>query len=92
MLPVVAGDDETRRQIVVYAGLLVISTLLLFPLGGLGLFYVVSAGMLGGVFVVLALQLQHERTTVAAVRVFRYSIVYLALLFVAMVADRMLRA
>src|SRR3989441_2021066 len=87
MLPVIAGEDETRRQVFVYTLVLVISTLLLSPLGGLGLLYVVSAGLLGGVFITLAVRLQRERTAVAAVRVFGYSIVYFALLFAAIVVD-----
>lgn len=92
MLPVVAGEEETRRQIVIYTLVLVASTLLLYPLGGMGLLYLLSAGVLGGIFVALAVGLLRVRTDLAAVRVFGYSIVYLALLFAAMVADRILHA
>ncbi len=92
MLPVIAGADETRKQILIYAVVLVISTILLYPLGGMGLLYVLSAAALGGAFVALAVRLWRERTTAAAVRVFGYSIVYLALLFAAMVVDRLLKA
>ena len=92
MLPVVAGEGETRRQIVIYSVVLVLVTLLLYPVGRMGLLYLLSAGMLGGVFMVLALRLQRLQTTAAAVKVFGYSILYLGLLFAAMVADRLLRA
>ncbi len=92
MLPVVAGEGETRRQILIYTVVLVLSTLLLVPWGGMGQLYVVSAAGLGGAFVVLAVRLWRERTSAAAVRVFAYSIVYLALLFIVMVADRLLQA
>src|SRR5256712_1220690 len=92
MLPVVAGEDETRRQIVIYSIVLVIFTLLLYPVARMGSFYLLSAGVLGGVFVALAVWLQRQQTTAAAVRVFGYSILYLGLLFAAMVADRLLQA
>ncbi len=91
MLPVVAGEEATRRQILIYSFLLVAATLLLYPLGAMGPVYGVSALALGGVFVTLALQVKRQRTPRAAVRLFGYSVLYLALLFGAMVADRMLR-
>jgi len=92
MLPVVAGERETRRQILNYSIVLVLVTLLLYPVGRMGLIYLLSAGALGGVFVALALRLQRQQTTAAAVRVFGYSIIYLGLLFAALVVDRLLRA
>src|SRR5216117_982331 len=92
MLPVVAGEDETRRQSVIYSVVLVLVTLLLYPAGRMGLLYLLSAGFLGAAFVMLAVRLQRQQTTAAAVRVFGYSIFYLALLFAAMVADRLLQA
>jgi protoheme IX farnesyltransferase len=90
MLPVVAGEEKTRQQIVIYAVLLVASTLLLFPLGGMGWMYTGSALALGGLFILLALRVRRERTAKAAMRLFAYSSLYLALLFAAMVADRLL--
>jgi protoheme IX farnesyltransferase len=92
MLPVVAGEDQTRRQIVVYSVVLVLSTLLLYPVAGFGLLYVLSAAALGGIFVLLAARLWRQRTVAAAVHMFGYSIIYLALLFAAMAADRLLHA
>lgn len=90
MLPVVAGEEKTRQQIVIYAVLLVASTLLLFPLGGMGWVYSGSALALGGLFILLALRVRRERTAKAAMRLFAYSSLYLALLFAAMVADRLM--
>jgi len=92
MLPVVAGEDETRRQIVIYSIVLVFFTLLLYPVARMGLLYLLSAGALGGAFVGLAIRLWRQRTPTAAIRVFGYSILYLGLLFAAMVADRLLQA
>lgn len=92
MLPVVSGEEETRRQILIYSVILVAATLLLYPLGGMGRVYAASALSLGGLFIALALRVRRERTPRAAVRLFGYSVVYLALLFSAMVADRLLRS
>src|SRR5438552_4429218 len=92
MLPVVAGEGETRRQIVIYSVVLVLVTLLLHQVGRMGLIYLLSAGALGAVFVALAVRLQRQQTAVAAVKLFTYSILYLGLLFAAMVADRLLLA
>ncbi len=92
MLPVVAGEEETRRQIVLYSALLVAATLLLYPLGAMGRLYAVCALVLGAGFLALALQVRRQRTVAAAVRLFGYSLLYLALLFGAMAADRMLRS
>ena len=90
MLPVVAGEEKTRQQIVIYSVVLVASTLLLFPLGGMGWVYCGSALALGGLFILLALRVRSERTPKAAMRLFAYSSLYLALLFAAMVADRLM--
>lgn len=92
MLPVVSGESETRRQILIYTVVLVVSTLLLVPVGSMGPLYGVSAAILGGLFVALAARLWRQRTPAAAMRLFGYSIVYLALLFTVMVVDRLLRA
>src|SRR5438093_1042540 len=92
MLPVVAGETENRRQIVIYTVVLVLVTFLLYPVARLGPVYLLSAGFLGAAFVMLAVRLQRQQTTAAAVRVFGYSIFYLGLLFAAMVADRLLQA
>jgi protoheme IX farnesyltransferase len=91
MLPVVSGEGETRRQILIYTVVLTLSTLLLVPVGRMGLVYGVSAAVLGGLFVALAVRLWRQRTPTAAMRVFGYSIVYLAVLFTAMVVDRLLQ-
>ena len=88
MLPVVAGEEETRRQILVYSVLLVASSLLLMWFGRLGWVYGGTAVTIGAVFITLAVQVRRERTPRAAVRLFGYSMIYLALLFAAMVADR----
>ncbi|MGH6814120.1 MAG: heme o synthase [Hyphomicrobiaceae bacterium] len=93
MLPVVAGGDETRRQILIYA-------LLLAPLGaapaaiGLGgVAYLTASVVLGGLFVARALRVYRVRdgaaADVAAKRLFGFSIVYLFLLFAVLLAEHM---
>jgi protoheme IX farnesyltransferase len=87
MLPVVAGVRETHRQILIYSVVLLGVTLAFFPLGRMGAIYLVSAAALGGWFVRLAVDLWRSGSNQAALRLFKYSIVYLAALFVAMAVD-----
>jgi protoheme IX farnesyltransferase len=87
MLPVVRGERETARQIVVYSLGLVAVTLLPWGVGGAGPLYVVSALALGAVFVWLAERLRRDLTPRRAVLLFHYSLLYLALLFVALALD-----
>jgi protoheme IX farnesyltransferase len=91
MLPVVAGERATRRQILVY-------TLALFPvtlalcLVGLGPIYLGAALVLNSVFLALAWRLWRTPSKRLARRTFFWSLWYLALLFAAMVADRLFLA
>ena len=90
MMPVVHGETETRRQIVLYTVLLVVLTLLPVAFGFFGAIYAVVALGLGGVFLALALRLQRRADRPAALRTYLYSLAYLALLFCAMVVDAQL--
>ena len=87
MLPVVRGERETARQIVLYSAALVAVTLLPWAWGSAGLLYLASALALGAVFVWLAERLRRETTPRRAVLLFHYSLLYLALLFVALAVD-----
>ena len=92
MLPVVRGEAETARQIVLYTIALVAVSLLLLPAAGMGWVYLVAAVGLGIVFLVYAWQLRADAADGrAAIRLFRYSISYLTLLFAAVAADALLR-
>jgi protoheme IX farnesyltransferase len=90
MLPVVRGEAETRRQIVIYAFVLVAVSLLPVIGGLFGAIYLASALLLGGAFCGLALLLRARPARATALRLYLYSLVYLALLFTAMAADRVL--
>jgi heme o synthase len=87
MLPVVRGEDETARQIVLYTVALVAFTLAPALWGMFGLVYLVAAAVLGATFLALAWLLRRERTPARAGLLFHYSLLYLALLFVAMALD-----
>jgi protoheme IX farnesyltransferase len=87
MLPVVAGRAKTTEQILVYSWILVGASLVLWPVARTGLIYPVAAVVLGGIFVARAARLHARGTIAAAMSLFRYSIVYLALLFGAVALD-----
>ncbi len=87
MLPVVVGPEETRRQIIIYSWIFFASTLILFPLGLMGWIYFVAALLLGFKFMLDAYRVKREGTRAAALSLYKYSLLHLALLFVAMVID-----
>jgi protoheme IX farnesyltransferase len=83
MLPVVRGDRETTRQIVLYSLVLVGFTTVPFALGWFSAVYLAAAVALGAVFVLMAVRLRRDQTRRHASSLFHYSLLYLALLFVA---------
>ena len=87
MLPVVRGEGETRRQITLYSVLLVAITFLPFAGRLFDGVYAVAAGVLGAAFLTLAVRLQRRPDRRAALRLYLFSLLYLALLFAAMVID-----
>ena len=88
MLPVVRGDRETARQIVLYSLALVAFTVLVGL--WLGPLYTIAAVVLGAVFVALALLLRRDLSRARAKVLFHYSLLYLALLFTAAALDPVL--
>lgn len=88
MLPVVVGDEPTTRQIFWYTLALIPVTLSLYPLGTMGLVYLIAASVLGIWFLFGAWRLlRHPSDRKEARSLFKLSIVYLMLLFVAMGID-----
>jgi heme o synthase len=87
MLPVVKGERETRRQIVLYTLLLYAVTQLPFCAGEFGGIYLVSSIVLGLAFVTGSVLLFRRADRRTALRLYLFSMAYLALLFAAMVAD-----
>jgi heme o synthase len=84
MLPVVRGEAETRRQILLYTILLYAVTQLPFCAGGLGIAYVIPSILLGAAFIYCAVRLLRTADRRWALRTYLYSLSYLALLFLAM--------
>jgi heme o synthase len=87
MMPVVRGERETRRQIVLYTLLLYAVTQLPFCAGEFGVAYLFASIVLGLAFVAGALWLYRQADRRTALRLYLFSLAYLALLFGAMVAD-----
>ncbi len=87
MMPVVRGERETRRQILLYSLLLYAVTQLPFCAGGFGGIYLASSVGLGAVFIFGAVRLYRRADRRSALWLYLYSLAYLALLFAAMVAD-----
>ncbi len=92
MLPVVRGIPETTRQILLYTVLMVAISLLLFAVARMGAIYLVTATALGAVFLRRAWVLWRqgsspEESTAQAIRLYRYSISYLTILFIAVALD-----
>jgi protoheme IX farnesyltransferase len=90
MLPVVASLEETRTQMFLYAASLLPVSLLLFFIGASGWLYAAVAAVLGLAFAARTWQLRSDTSAGAAMGVFRFSIYYLALIFVAVAADTLL--
>jgi protoheme IX farnesyltransferase len=95
MLPVVRGIPETTRQIALYTILMVAISLLLWPVARMGLIYLGAAVGLGAVFLWQAYGLwrrgdSEEASTRGAIALYRYSISYLSLLFLAIAVDALI--
>jgi protoheme IX farnesyltransferase len=97
MLPVVRGIPETTRQIGLYTILMVAISLVLFAVARMGPIYLVAALVLGGLFLRQAWMLwrrgaSEEESTAGAIRLYRFSISYLTLLFAAIAVDALVMA
>ncbi|NCC37072.1 MAG: protoheme IX farnesyltransferase, partial [Chloroflexia bacterium] len=90
MLPVVAGEGETRWQILVYSVILVALSLLLTAIGAMGWIYFGGAALLGALFLQSAWQVWKRGDQASIWGLYKYSLLYLALLFAVMVIDRVI--
>jgi len=91
MLPVTHGDRYTRLHVLLYTCILLAVSLLPFTTGMSGLIYLAAASLLGGLFLWYAIKVHVDYSDRMAQRTFRYSIVYLSLLFAALLVDHYLR-
>jgi protoheme IX farnesyltransferase len=87
MMPVVRGEKETRKQIVLYSVLLYAITQLPFCAGEFGVPYLVGSVSLGALFIYGAVRLYRRADRRSALQLYLFSLLYLALLFAAMVVD-----
>ena len=90
MLPVVAGRPTTVANIFLYSVVLVALTLVFALISSVGWIYLGSAAVLGAVFILFAWQLKQNDSRPRARKLYLYSLLYLALLFVAMIADTLI--
>jgi len=92
MLPNTHGEEYTRLQILLYTVVLFVVTLMPFISGMSGVLYLVAAVALGAVFLGYAWKIYREYSDALARKTFRYSIVYLSLLFAALLVDHYVHA
>ncbi|HVU68470.1 MAG TPA: heme o synthase [Ktedonobacteraceae bacterium] len=90
MLPVVMGERETKKQILLYSLMLLAVTLILFAMHEMGYLYLAGAVILGGILVYMAIRLMLDTSRKWARTIFWYSNCYLALIFAIMVLDRVI--
>jgi len=87
MLPVTHGEHYTKVHILLYTIILVLTTILPYLIGMSNILYLLSALALGAVFVYWSLVMLFTDNLKAPMETFKYSIVYLALLFIALLVD-----
>jgi heme o synthase len=87
MLPVTHGDDFTKLHVLFYTLILTAVTLLPFAIGMSGKIYLTSAIILDGVFLYYAVQILRNYSDELSKKTFKYSILYLSLLFAALLID-----
>jgi len=93
MAPLVWGERETKRQMMWYTLILIPLTLLPYSFGVLGVIYLASAAVLGAMFIADVVRVMRSTEwNKPAWRLYKFSLLYLALLFAAMVIDRGLLA
>lgn len=90
MLPNVSGQERTKREIIYYTILLVIASLILYPLHIMGPVYTAAAAVLGGIFLYDTIRAWRDPGRTWARRTFRFSLIYLALMCAIMVIDRII--
>ncbi len=90
MLPNVSGRERTKREIIYYTILLVVASVILYPLHIMGPLYTAAAAVLGGIFLYDTIRAWRDPGKTWARRTFKFSLIYLALMCVIMVIDRII--
>ena len=92
MMPNVAGEERTKREIIYYTILLVAASIALYPLHIMGAAYTAAAAVLGGIFLYDTIRTWKDPGKTWARRTFKFSLLYLALMCLVMVVDQIIRA
>ncbi len=90
MMPNVSGEERTKREIIYYTILLVGASVILYPLHVMGAVYTAAAVVLGGIFLYDTLRTWKDPGKTWARRTFKFSLLYLALMCLVMVVDRII--
>ncbi len=91
MLPVVASLRQTVRSMVEYTVVLVLTTIALIPIAGMGWIYGITAIVFGGIFIISTIRLGSDPSESRSMRLFSFSISYVTVLFLALTVDVLLR-
>ena len=91
MLPVVVGVDETKKTILLYSILLTAITLMFFTTRAVGWVFFTSSAILGAGFIIYSWRLWRLPDIVGAKSTYLYSLAYLALLFISLIADSLIQ-
>ncbi len=91
MLPAIASLKTTSREMVLYSALTVVTSLALVPVANMGPIYATAAVLLGGALMACSLNFARTHSTRSAMQLFRWSIIYLTLLFLAIAVDAVVR-
>ena len=91
MLPVVAGVDVTKKSILLYTVLMLALTTMFALTGAVGLVYLASSAVLGVLFIYYAWRLMRRPGIEGAKSLYLYSLLYLAALFLAIIADSLFK-
>ncbi len=90
MMPNVSGEERTKREIIYYTILLVVASVILYPLHIMGAVYTAAAVVLGGIFLYDTVRTWKDPGKTWARRTFKFSLLYLALMCLVMVVDRII--
>ena len=90
MMPNVAGEERTKREIIYYTILLVAASIALYPMHIMGTAYTAAAAVLGGIFLYDTIRTWKDPGKTWARRTFKFSLLYLALMCLVMVVDRII--
>ncbi len=91
MLPVVAGREATRKQVVIYSVLLFPIAVMPYFMGYAGLFYGIGSALLGGIFLFGAIKVWLKKDEKSAKQLFAFSLLYLFLIFAMLLAENIVR-